>query len=81
MDSSTPSRKFQHSNLRRPCLVEYSTMHEMTVQELIDYLTGLPKDYMFKKIILDQNSPVPEFLCGITALESEEALLFKGPEE
>jgi hypothetical protein len=50
----------------------------MTVQELIDYLTGLPEVYRSKTILLDQNSPNPELLRDITALEDEPSLLLKG---
>ena len=55
-------------------------MHEMTVQELLDYLLTLPKSFMSKKIMMDPQAPVGN-LTDIVALETEDALLFKGSDD
>lgn len=55
-------------------------MKEMTVQDLLDYLLSLPLVYRSKKITMDPQAPVGN-LTEIVALESEDALLFKGGDD
>lgn len=55
-------------------------MHEMTVQELIDFLTGLPEEYKSKKVMMDPQAPVG-MLTDITVSPDEPAILLKGGDD